>query len=126
MDCPGIESQWDAIFRAVQTGLEVHFASCTMGIRSFTGEKQPERGFEHLFLVPGCEWVGITPPLPLCACTGMSWNGLYLHYIIIYYFKKFLFSRLPRPALSWQRDASPPADKHWCAEWRKIQSRLVG
>jgi hypothetical protein len=62
-----------------------------MDIRSFTGEKQPERGFDHLFLVPGCEWVGITPPLPLCACTGMSWNGLYLHYIIIYYFKKSYF-----------------------------------
>ena len=85
MGCPEIESRWDEIFRAVQTGLEVHFASCTMGIRSFTGEKRPERGFDHLFLVPGCEWVGVTTPPPLCACIGMSWNGLYLHYRIIYY-----------------------------------------
>jgi hypothetical protein len=85
MDCPGIESRWDEIFRVVQTGLQVHFVSCTMGIRSFPGERQPECGFDQRFLVPGCEWVGITPPLPLCACTGMSWNGLYLHYRIIYY-----------------------------------------
>jgi len=38
LDGPGIESRWEARFSApVQTGPEVHPASCTMGTGSFPG-----------------------------------------------------------------------------------------
>ena len=37
LDGPGIESQWEATFSAVQTGPGAHPASCTMGTGSFTG-----------------------------------------------------------------------------------------
>ena len=32
----------------------------------------------HLLPVPGGEWVGTIPPLPLCACIDLSWVDLYL------------------------------------------------
>jgi len=48
MDGPGIEFRWGAIFPApVQTGPEVHPASCTMGTGSFPGVKRPGRGVDH-------------------------------------------------------------------------------
>jgi hypothetical protein len=28
----------------------------------------------HLPLVPGSVWAEAIPPLPICACTGMSWG----------------------------------------------------
>ena len=47
LECPGIESQWEAIFSApVQTDLGAHPASCTMGTGSFPGVKCPGRGFD--------------------------------------------------------------------------------
>ena len=40
LDGPGIEFRWGARFSApVQTGLEAHPASCTMGTASFPGVK---------------------------------------------------------------------------------------
>ena len=44
LDGPGIESQWGARFSApIQTGPEVHPASCTMGSGSFPGRKDAAR-----------------------------------------------------------------------------------
>jgi hypothetical protein len=36
LDCPGIKSRWDEIFRIVQTGPETHPASYTMGTGSIS------------------------------------------------------------------------------------------
>jgi hypothetical protein len=48
LDGPGIESRWGAKFFAhVQTGLEAHPASCTMGTGSFPGVEWPGRGADH-------------------------------------------------------------------------------
>ena len=37
LDIPGIKSQWGRYFPPVQTGSEVHPASCTMGTGCFPG-----------------------------------------------------------------------------------------
>jgi hypothetical protein len=48
LDGPGFKSQWGARFFAhIQTGLEAHPASCTMGTVSFPGVKRPGRGADH-------------------------------------------------------------------------------
>ena len=48
LDGPGIESRWGARFSThVQTGPEVHPASCTMGTGSFPGVKRAGRGVDH-------------------------------------------------------------------------------
>ena len=48
LDGPGIESCWGLIFAPVQTGPEVHTASCTMGTGSFPGV----RGGRGVTLIP--------------------------------------------------------------------------
>jgi hypothetical protein len=48
LDGPGIESQWGAkLFAHVQTGPGANPSSCTMGIGSLPGVKQPGRGADH-------------------------------------------------------------------------------
>ena len=48
LDSLGIESQWGARFSApVQTGLEAHQVSYTMGTVSFPGVKRLGRGVDH-------------------------------------------------------------------------------
>ena len=48
LDGPGIQSRWGARFSApIQTGLEAHPASYTMGTGSFPGVKRPGRGVDH-------------------------------------------------------------------------------
>jgi hypothetical protein len=59
-------------FRAVHTGTEVHPASIIMGTGSISLGKRPVLGADQLLLLSGCEWVGAVPPLPSCACRGMS------------------------------------------------------
>jgi hypothetical protein len=47
LDGPEIEYRWGKIFRTVQIGPGAHPASYTMGIGSFPGVKQSERGVDH-------------------------------------------------------------------------------
>lgn len=46
-EAPGIEAQWGEIFRAIQTGPEVHPVSCSVGTGSFPGAKRQERDAEY-------------------------------------------------------------------------------
>jgi len=49
LDGPAIESYWRTKFSTpVQTGSGAHPVSCRMGTGSFSGVKQPMRGFDHL------------------------------------------------------------------------------
>ena len=72
LDGPGIESRWGARFSApVQTDLEAHPASCTMGTGSFP-EVKSGRGVTltpHLLLVPWSRKSRATPPIGRTACT---------------------------------------------------------
>ena len=93
---------------------------------------------------PGVKATGawILPPLS-SARLWMGWNytsafPLCLHrHLITYITGLFIINKIsysqdfhvphcPMNVRFRQRDASPPADKHCCAEWRKIQSRLLG
>ena len=79
LDGPGIESRWGARFSApVQTGLEAHPVSCTMGTGSFPMVKRPDRGVDHPpHLAPKLkkEWSSTSsPPLGL---HGLLWGELY-------------------------------------------------
>jgi hypothetical protein len=75
LDGLGTESQWGAGFSApIQTGPAAHSASCTMGTRSFLGEKWPGRGVDHP-PPPNAEVKG-RAQLYLYSPSGPSWPVL--------------------------------------------------